>query len=203
MAALAAAPVSSALASSASIHTSRTCYLVGQRVQLTGQGFLGSSEFDLSIDGVDFGQSTTSSHGGFRVSFGPGGLAAGQPQIVDHAIASDGQSSAGTTFTVTRSTGALVGSGSGSSLHRKVSFEAWDFGGGQKLYVHYVSPKGTSVDTVLLGLAGGDCGFLPSRSRELFPFNPAAGKWTLQFDTRRQYSAHPHGHVARVTETVG
>jgi hypothetical protein len=203
VAALAVAPVSSALASSASIHTSRSCYQVGQTVDLSGQGFLASSEFDLSIDGIDFGQSTTSSRGAFHVSFGPGGLAAGQPQIVDQAIASDGQSSAHTTFTVTRSTNALVGTGSGSSLQRRVSFEAWDFGGGQKLYVHYVSPKGTSVDTVLLGLAGGECGFLPSRTRELFPFNPSAGKWTLQFDTRRQYSAHPNGHVARVTETVG
>jgi hypothetical protein len=203
VAAFAALPLGIALASSASIQTSHKCYAVGQAVGLTGRGFLGSSEYDLSVDGIDFGQSVTNASGGFRVSFGPGGLAAGQAQIVDKAIASDGQSTASATFTVTRNTGALVGAGSGSSPHRTVPFEVWDFGRGATIYVHWIGPNGVYVETASLGSDGGQCGYLKSRPRELFPFNAASGNWTLQFDTHRSYSKHPSGRSARITVSAG
>jgi len=203
LAAFSALPLGIALASSASIATTHKCYAVGQSVGLSGRGFLDSSEYDLSVDGIDFGQSVTNASGRFSVSFGPGGLAAGQAQIVDRAIASDGRSSATTTFTVTRPTGALVGAGSGSSPHRTVPFEVWEFGRGASIYVHWVGPNGVYVQTASLGNDGGQCGYLKTRPRELFPFNAVPGNWTLQFDTHRSYSKHPSGRYARVTASAG
>jgi hypothetical protein len=202
---LALAP-SAAAAAPPTVNTAARCYAVGKAVSVSGTGFTASAEYDLTVDGVDFGQSETTSSGTLSASFSPGGLAAGQAQIVDTLDVSDGISDVHTTFTVTRETGALVGAGTGTSPQRKVPFEVWDFaptGPRVPVYLHYVRPHGGAARTVALGTAGGQCGYLRTKPLALFPFGPSTGKWTLQFDTHRAYSAHPAGRVARLAVDIG
>lgn len=199
-AALLLAPAASASAA-ARVETGKRCYAVGKPVTLTGSGFLPSSEYDVALDGVDFGQSTTDASGGFRTSFQPGGLAAGQAQMVERVDASDGASDPSTTFTLTRPTGALFGAGKGSSAGRRVPFQVWDFGRAH-VYLHYVH-AGAVARTVALGTTTGQCGYLRTAPRPLFPFTPGAGRWVLQFDSQRRYAAHPRGPVARLGVTIG
>jgi hypothetical protein len=195
-----------AATAAAKITTAKRCYQVGQAVTVTGAGFMASSEYDVAVDGIDFGQSVTNASGGFKTAFKPGGLAAGQAQIVDRLDASDGVSDPAVNFTVTRNTGALFGAGTGSSAERKVPFEVWDFaptGPAAKVYLHYVNEQAVSPKTVALGTTTGQCGYLRTKPQQLFPFKPTAGVWLLQFDTDAKFALHPKGRVARLYVEIG
>ena len=86
--------------------------------------------------------------------------------------------------------------GSGDPLKLRVRFSAFGFGiatapGAQQpeIFVHYVSPKGKLKKTVSLGRGQGACGSIRRSAKlHLFPFRPANGRWTLQFDTKRGYT---------------
>lgn len=184
-----------------SVHTNRGCYLVGQRVIVRGSGFAPTRMFDVAIDGVDFGQSMTDATGGFSSPLIPGGLGAGQPQHVDHLDASDGSSSASAVFTVSRRAGGRILATSGNPHTLRAPFEVWGFAlGGSRptVYLHYVSPAAQVRMTSALGVAGGQCGYLHTRSRRVFPFSPALGGWTLQLDTSHSYVRRPRGPVVRI-----
>jgi hypothetical protein len=183
------------------VRTNRGCYLVGRRVKISGAGFAPGRSFDIAIDGVDFGQSATDSIGAFQTSLHPGGLPAGVAQAVEHLEAGDGTSIAAATFTLTRAAGARFLATSGSPSKLRAPFELWGFaldGSRRKVYVHYVSPAGAERETVRLGHTGGQCGYLRTPPRRIFPFAPSLGSWTLQVDTHARYSSRPHGPVARI-----
>jgi hypothetical protein len=183
----------------------RGCYLPGQVVQLTGSGFAPNRRFDLADDGVDFGQSSTDGRGGFSVGFRPGGLPAGVAQHLEHLDATDGTASARATFTLTRATGARFLATRGRVQTLRAPFEVWGFGLDGRVrpvYVHYVSPSGRASRTILLGRAGGQCGYLRTRVRSLFPFNPSTGSWTLQLDARSGYTRAPGKPVTRIRVRV-
>ncbi len=194
-------PPVTAVAADPTVAMGARCYVVGRKVSVQGSGFADSAPYDISVDGVDFGQALTSPTGTFAATFAPGGLGAGQAQIADTLTASDGTSTATTAFTITRTTGALFVSGSGTSARRQVPFQVWDFaptGPEVPIYLHYVAPTGKSVHTVKLGTTAGQCGALVTAKRQLFPFDPGKGTWTLQFDTASSYSATPGAKVARL-----
>ena len=195
-----------AAVSTAGVTVAQRCYRVGQKVKISGSGFLAGAPYDIAVDGVDFGQSVTDSGGAFATSLIPGGLGSGSAQIADTLSASDGAQTATAKFTVTRGTGALFGAGNGTSPRRLVPFEVWDFaprGPEVAVYLHYVTPGGTARRTLKLGTTSGQCGLLISSLRDLFPFNPGKGTWTMQFDTAQTYSATPAGKVARLRVVVG
>lgn len=195
---VAAAP---AVAGAATVSTNHGCYLVGQPVTLTGSGFAAARTYAVTIDGVYFGMSGTDAHGAFSVKFGPGGLPAGSAQGVDKLDATDGTVSAGTTFTVTRPAGARFLAARGNPFTLRAPFEVWGFsmtGARQPVYLHYVSPAGAARLTVSLGHTGGECGYLRTSARRVFPFVPSPGTWTFQIDTKRGYARHPGGPVARI-----
>jgi hypothetical protein len=198
--ALAAALMAPA-ADAAAVATNHGCYLVGQKVTLTGSGFAASRAYVVSVDDVYYGMSGTDANGDFSVTFGPGGLGANVAQAVDRLQATDGTSSASTTFTVTRSTGARFLAKRGNPATLKAPFELWDFsstGARRAVYIHYVAPGGGARATVLLGHTTGECGYLKTKPTRVFPFKPTLGSWTLQIDTQRKYSRHPGGPVARI-----
>jgi hypothetical protein len=173
---------------------------------LNGTGFAPSRTYVLSIEGVYFGQDRTNSRGALAAGpILPGGLPAGYAQAVDHVEASDGTRSASASFTLTRPPGArfLATSGSGASL--KAPIEVWGFslnGARRHVYLHYVAPSGSARSTVALGRTGGQCGYLDTPPRRVFPFSPSPGSWTFQFDTRAGYSPHPGGPVWRIQVAV-
>ena len=86
--------------------------------------------------------------------------------------------------------------GSGDPLKLRVRFSAFGFGvatapgaAQPEIFIHYVSPKGRLKKTISLGQGQGACGSIRSSKKlRLFPFRPANGRWTLQFDTRRGYT---------------
>jgi hypothetical protein len=183
------------------VRTDRHCYPVGRAVTVSGTGFAASRAVDVSIDGVDLGQSTTDAGGGFAGKLVPGGLGRGQAQGVDRLLASDGTSQAGTTFTVTNRIGArfLVSHGNPLKLH--APFEVWGFsmsGARLPVYLHYVAPSGHVHTTIALGHTGGQCGYLKTARKQFFPFLPSLGQWVLQVDSHKRYARRPHGPVARI-----
>jgi hypothetical protein len=195
-----------AAAAAPTLSTNRGCYLVGQAVSVEGGGFAANRTFTVTIDDVYFGRSTTDANGAFSTSLRPGGLAANQPQLVEHLAASDGSTTAHTTFTVTRTPGARFLASGGDARTLKARFQVWGFsraGRRLPLYLHYVSGSGRVHKTVSLGRTGGQCGYLLTRSRRVFPFAPSAGSWTLQVDTQHGYSRHPPGPVARIGVRIG
>jgi hypothetical protein len=174
------------------------CYLVGTPVQLHGAGFAPSRTYVVSIDEVYFGQDQTDASGDFETSLKPGGLGAGVAQSIEQLQASDGTSVATTIFTVTRATGARLIFKPGSA---KAPLEVWGFslsGARLPLYVHYVSPHGALKRTVAAGHTGGQCGYLRTQPRAIFPFRASAGRWTLQVDTQKTYAKRPAAPVARI-----
>jgi hypothetical protein len=197
------------------LQTNHSCYMVGTPVRITGSGFAASQPYEVAVDGVDFGLSTTDGSGGFSATLRPGGLGANVVQHVDILRASDGHAASYARFTLTRATGARILAGTGAPATLRAPFQVWGFalGGGkpapydiarsrQSVYVHYVNPRGHLKSTILLGATGGQCGYLRTPSRRVFPFVPGRGTWTLQLDTNAAYSSHPSGPTARIPVSV-
>lgn len=188
--------------------TDKRCYLLNQAIQLSGSGFAATRAYVASVDGVYIPPSgETDSSGGFSVALHPGGLAAGVAQSVDHVDVTDGTSTAGSTFTLTRAAGARFVSATGTTVTTlRARLQVWGFaldGSARAVYLHYIAPSGRAHKTVSVGNTGGQCGYLRSPSRRVFPFTPSAGSWTLQVDTRSSYARHPGGPVARITVKLG
>jgi hypothetical protein len=202
LSAAAAAPAAAA----PSLSTGQGCYLVGQRVSVTGSGFAANRPFTVTIDGVYFGRSTTDGSGAFSTSLRPGGLGADQPQLIEHLAASDGTTTAESTFTVTRTPGARFLATRGNPRTLKSRFQVWGFsrnGARRPVYIHYVTSSGHSRKTVTLGTTGGQCGYLETKTLRVFPFSARGGSWTLQVDTHRSYTRKPGGPVARIGVRIG
>jgi len=193
-------------ANAASLKTSSRCYVVGQPITLSGNGFAGSREYVVTDDGVYFGEAKTTSSGRFVSKIRPGGLGADVIQQSEQLEASDGTSLADTSFTLTRATGARFLSTKGRPNSLTSPFQVWGMslnGARRTVYLHYVSPSGAPVDTVTLGSTTGACGYLETKSRRVFPFTPTVGDWIFQIDTNKTYSAHPAGAWARIRVGVG
>ncbi len=185
------------------VRTDRHCYRVGRPVTVTGTGFGVSRTVDVSIDGVDLGQSTTDAGGAFQGKLVPNGLGRGQAQGVERLRASDGtsQGQAGTTFTVTDRIGARFLVSHGNPLGTHAPFEVWGFsmtGARLRVYLHYVAPSGSARRTISLGATGGQCGYLKTARKQFFPFVPSLGHWILQLDSHKRYARRPRGPVARI-----
>ncbi|MDQ6805319.1 MAG: hypothetical protein M3065_10215 [Actinomycetota bacterium] len=207
--------VTAAVASATpTLSTNEGCYLVGQRVAITGSGFAASQMYQVAVDGIDFGVSTTDAAGAFTASLIPGGLGANIVEEIHGLSASDGTSLTRTSFTVTRATGARILAGTGTAARLHAPFQVWGFAldhgkpaaglGAPRLpvYVHYLNPRKIAITTVPLGHTRGQCGYLRTAARRVFPFIPSRGSWTLQVDSQPIYAAHPVGPVAKITVRV-
>jgi hypothetical protein len=211
-----AAMVAAAASASASptLHTNQGCYLVRQPVAITGSGFAASRMYQVAVDGINLGTSTTDASGAFTASVIPGGLGANVVQEAHGLSATDGTAIAHTRVTVTRTTGARILAGTGTAATLHAPFQVWGFGlvhgkptatpGPAQLpvYVHYLSPRKRLKRTVALGTTAGQCGYLRTPARRVFPFIPSRGSWTLQVDSQSVYAAHPLGPVARIPVRV-
>jgi hypothetical protein len=135
----------------------------------------------------------------------PGGLPAGAAQHVDHIRVNDGATGAATFFTVTRKAGAQILTSGTTASSLQASFQVWGFSLGgtpRPVYVHYVEPSGHQQARTFLGRTGGQCGWISTPRRKLFPFSVSPGNWTLQVDTQKAYARHPGGPVAKIQITI-
>ncbi|MDQ6777363.1 MAG: hypothetical protein M3071_14350 [Actinomycetota bacterium] len=208
------AATAAAASATPTLHTSQGCYLVGQRVAITGTGFAAARTYQVAVDGLDFGFSTTDASGAITGSLIPGGLGANVVQEAHVLSASDGTTQTDTTFTVTRTTGARIVTTTGAAATLGAPFQVWGFAldhgkptsasGPTRLpvYVHYVDPHKHAITTVPIGHTRGQCGYLRTRARRVFPFVPSRGTWTLQVDSEAVYSAHPVGPEANIPVKV-
>ncbi|HWF71929.1 MAG TPA: hypothetical protein VG186_01215 [Solirubrobacteraceae bacterium] len=209
-----AAATSAAAIAAPDLHTNQSCYLVRQRVAITGTGFAPSRMYQVAVDGINLGVGTTDAGGAFTASVIPGGLGANVVEEVHGLSATDGTSLTHTTVTVTRTTGARILAGTGTATTFRAPFQVWGFAlvhdkptatlapTRLPVYVHYLSPRKRLKRTLALGSTSGQCGYLRTLSRRVFPFLPSRGSWTLQLDTQRVYAAHPVGPVARIPVRV-
>jgi hypothetical protein len=83
----------------------------------------------------------------------------------------------------------------------RVRFLGRGFTDGTAIYGHYLR-AGKVRRTVLLGTPQGPCGRLDVVRRQIPVRHPATGRWTLQVDNQRAYSARPAGVFVRVGITV-
>ena len=72
---------------------------------------------------------------------------------------------------------------------------------GTDAYAHYVR-KGKARKTVRLGAPQGPCGRIDVKRRQIPVKRPALGRWTLQVDNQKTYSAMPDSVVATLSITV-
>lgn len=83
----------------------------------------------------------------------------------------------------------------------RVRFLGRGFIDGTRIYGHYLR-AGKVRRTVRFGRPTGPCGRLDVVRRQIPVRRPATGRWTLQVDTQRAYSASPRGVFVRVGITV-
>lgn len=189
-----------AAANAAQIRVDRACYpgngAVG--VKITGEGYTANTDYTLLLNGGVVGTGTTDAAGNVvkEIDAPPPPDRGKRAYDADYKLEiRQGAATASTQFRT-----AVVFSdfnpGSGDPLKLRVRFSAFGFGvatapgaAQPEIFVHYVGPKGKVKKTVSLGRGKGACGSIRSSKKlRLFPFKPANGKWTLQFDTKRGYT---------------
>ncbi|MGN6188961.1 MAG: hypothetical protein ACTHOE_08680 [Conexibacter sp.] len=203
--ALAGAPAGAA--TRATLTTDARCYLQGAPLQMTASGLAPNAPLRVVLDGrqLNYGDGSTpraDAAGSFAGSFATPVLTGGAVQRGHVLVVSDGTRRPRARFTVTRPAGGDFQPASGDPRTLRARFRVWGFGiarvGGQPVWLHWVSPRGTVRRSAALGTAGGDCGALTTTPRRVFPFAPEVGRWLLVLDTHRRYRVHASGPRAKI-----
>jgi hypothetical protein len=84
---------------------------------------------------------------------------------------------------------------------RRVRFTGSGFTARRAIFAHYVF-GGRLRRTVRLAPSDGVCGDFSVRARQIPIDNPQTGRWTLQVDQQRRYSAQPASVAVRITIVV-
>jgi hypothetical protein len=198
-------------ASAASITTAARCYEPGAKVPATARGFAPRSPLTVEVDGrvlryPDGSLPRTDANGDYANAFYAPYLKGAQPQRPIGVSASDGTSSARTSFTVTRPPGASFAPAQGDPRTLKVRFSVWGFalrsGRNTRTYLHWIRPNGRVRATAALGATQGDCGALRTRPRRIFPFAAEVGRWVLVIDAHPRYHVHAKGPRAKIPVNV-
>ncbi len=165
-------------------------YQTRVRARALYSGFAPGAALMVGVDAKPLGQTRADAAGGGGFTWNPpvapptsrGGEAA-HTMTIGEGTAVATRRFYSTTFT------AGFRPSSGDPRRLRTRFAAYGFGAGRTLYLHYVAPGGrrSALDRPI-GRLGGACGKLRSAGKRLFPFNPKAGRWLLQFDTKRGYS---------------
>jgi len=194
-------------AAHATLTTDARCYLQGAKLQMTASGLAPSTALTVLLDGaqLNYGDDSTprsDAAGSFAGSFATPALAVGAVQLRHLLVVSDGTHRPRARFTVTRPAGADFQPSSGDPRTLRARFRVWGFGvrgsGGERVWLHWVGPRGTVRRSAALGSTGGDCGAHTTQPRRVFPFAPEAGRWVLVLDTHRAYRVHASGPRAKI-----
>ena len=189
------------VAAGASIETNVPCYLEDRQVQITGSAFNPGATYTVLRDGQAIGSGTVAADGTVTGTFSSAKLDAGVAERSYDLTVTDGQNQAATRFRVTRFV-AEFAPARGDPTTLRVRFSIFGFGQpGLPIYVHYVRPGGVVARTVRLGATRGSCGSIPrTKTRRLFPFRPSAGRWRLQFDTRKAFGKQAVPRIVRAVD---
>jgi len=202
-----AAGIPAIAAARATLTTDARCYLQGAQLQMTASGLAANASLTVVLDGqqLSYGDGSTPTSdaaGTFAGSFATPALAADALQRRHVLVVSDGMRRPRARFTVTRPAGGDFQPSSGDPRTLRARFRVWGFGidsaGGNRVWLHWVSPRGTVRRSAALGRTSGDCGALTTPPRRVFPFAPAAGRWVLVLDTHPRYRVHTSGPRAKI-----
>jgi hypothetical protein len=190
-----------AAARAATVQTDLPCYLENRSVAVTGSGFAPGAPFSVLRDGQAIGGGTVGPDGRVTGSFASGALETGIAERAFDLTLTDGTNQAATKFSVSRFR-AEFRPARGNPATLRVRFSVFGFGRmGLPVYLHYLRPDGHSMRTIKLGATHSVCGSITrTRMRRLFPFRPGAGRWRLQFDTRKSYRRSAVPRIVRAVD---
>jgi hypothetical protein len=178
-------------AAGATLETLSRCYQERSDVVAIGSGFAPNSAITIMREGTNIGTASTNVQGAFVRRFPTPRLPAATPELHYDLVASDGTNSAMVRYRATKVL-ADVSPASGALETLRVRFRVRGFNllaASSSVYLHYVRPNGTLRRTIRLGTARGSCGhIIRTKRRSPFPFDAQRGRWTLQFETRKQYT---------------
>lgn len=205
VAAAAAAPVA---AQAGEIEVDRRCYEEGAPVNVRALEFPPRTPLTITLDGTvlrhrDGTLPSTNSVGLFENRFAApsvGGSRAHQREVA--LDASDGTTSATTSFWVSAPTGGAFQPLRGDPRTLAVRFRVWGFALGdapnRRVHLHWLAPDGELRDDLALGRTSGPCGTLTTSRRRIFPFVAEPGHWTLVLDTHARYRVRASGPSVRI-----
>ena len=180
------------------------CYYQAQEVTAKGAGFKPGAAYRTALDGAEIGTGTVASDGKIAGKFDAPDLDVASGERTFRLTISDGDNIAAARFRVS-SFDADFAPKEGPISDLEVDFTVYGFGPKRSLYLHYIAPNGKRRATRRLGGTRGICGrFVTDNPRKLFQFEPRAGTWKLQFDTRRKWSKRTTPRIVhryRVFET--
>jgi hypothetical protein len=200
-----------ATASAASITTAGRCFVPGAKVPATAQGFAPRTSLTVTVDGrvlryPDGSLPLTDASGDYKNAFYAPYLTGTQTQRRIPVSASDGTTSASTSFTITRPAGGSFAPAQGDPRTLKVRFSVWGFAlrsaRNARTYLHWIRPNGKVRANASLGRTRGDCGALRTLPRRIFPFAAETGRWLLVIDTHPRYRVHAKGPRAKMPVNV-
>jgi hypothetical protein len=193
--------VAPSAARAATVQTDLPCYLENRSVGVTGTGFAPGASFSVLRDGQAIGGGTVAPDGAVTGSFASGALETGIAERAFDLTLTDGTNQAATKFSVSRFRAEFAPS-RGNPATLRVRFSVFGFGRmGLPVYLHYLRPDGLAVRTVRLGSTRSVCGGITrTQMRRLFPFRPAAGRWRLQFDTRKAFRKSAVPRIVRAVD---
>jgi hypothetical protein len=182
------------------IQTARPCYLAGQAVRITGQGFHAGDRYTVTLDHAKVGTGTVRAAGAIGGQLASGALPAGADRVLHRIIVTDGALTARIGFH-TSAFRATISPASGDPRTLRVRYTVDAIGlsapAGATVWLHYVDPAGQVRRSVAIGRTSGVCGSLHSIRHRLFPLAVRAGVWGLQFDLSPAYSAATRPRIVR------
>jgi hypothetical protein len=173
-----------AVASAAAIATDAPCYLSTGAMTVAGQGFAPGLPVNVESSGL-FGTGTADAAGNVSIATAAPVLSSAPDVKVFTLTGSDGTNTAQTTFRVSSF---AASHGPASRPSSRVRWSVAGFAPGRRVYAHYVH-GGRQAKRVSFGRMPNVCGVL-HRTLAVLPIsNPARGRWRIQLDTRKAYSA--------------
>lgn len=209
-AAIAAATAVPAAAQAGEIEVDRRCYEESTPVNVRALEFPPRTPLTITLDGTvlrhrDGTLPSTNSVGLFENRFSAPTVGGDSSRVLQRRVAldaTDGTSSASTSFWVSRPTGGDFQPSKGDPRTLAVRFRVWGFALGdapnRRVHLHWIAPDGEVREDAVLGRSSGPCGTLTTGRKRIFPFAAESGRWTLVLDTHPRYRARAEGPSVRI-----
>jgi hypothetical protein len=191
-------------AGAATVATDAPCYTSGAAMGVAGQGFGAGAPVSVEASGL-FGSTPADAVGAFQLITRAPLLGTTAPAVRTFALtASDETTSAQTGFRVTN----FAAAHTPSAPPRPSTVIRWRVAGfapGARVYAHYVH-GGRQQARAGLGRMPRTCGVLRKRLALIPISSPASGRWRIQLDTHKRYSARTRAKLVEtgnVTRRIG
>jgi hypothetical protein len=200
--------VTAAPAGAAAVAPLKPCYVSAgeaegdrENVVISGEGFTPGATVDILVDGILQAQPKTDSRGMFRGTIDAPYQESGEARF--EVVVRDTTNPLVSLTVASRVTDldARLRPRTAASSDR-VRMRGRGFTRDAPLFAHYLYGDDHVKSVRLARRTKGDCGAFGVRRRQIPVDDPASGRWTIQIDQRRRYSAEPRPVWVRVPVTV-